>query len=287
MYNKTFNIELPSDLSKPHDVYGIVGVFSAYQVLPIGFDVAPTPPGPELPTDVASIEELYQLEKGKQGHFTTPLTAVYQNGSNLYVKDVEGTYSLVYGEVEGTFTNGDYINDAIATWSEYQGAKQMLPAVPSTFVPAGHADAVTPEEMPIEEISQDMVHTYYAFYGVKIRIDEESGNMYLVDETGEMQLFNKFKIEVPEINDEDTYDVEAFLAVYRGEMELYPTIIKVVGDEFLPEDVNHDGEVNIADVNCVIDYILKGASEYNCDANLDGEANIADVNAIIDYILKH
>ena len=132
-----------------------------------------------------------------------------------------------------------------------------------------------------------MVHTYYAFYGVKIRIDEESGNMYLVDETGEMQLFNKFKIEVPEINDEDTYDVEAFLTVYRGEMELYPTIIKVVGDEFLPEDVNHDGEVNIADVNCVIDYILKGASEYNCDANLDGEANIADVNAIIDYILKH
>jgi hypothetical protein len=65
------------------------------------------------------------------------------------------------------------------------------------------------------------------------------------------------------------------------------SIIKVVGDEFLPEDVNHDGEVNIADVNCVIDYILKGASEYNCDANLDGEANIADVNAIIDYILKH
>ena len=163
----------------------------------------------------------------------------------------------------------------------------MLPAVPSTFVPAGHTDAVTPEEMPIEEISQDMAHTYYAFYGVNIRIDEESGNMYLVDETGEMQLFNKFKIEVPEINDEDTYDVEAFLTVYRGEMELYPIIIKVVGDEFLPEDVNHDGEVNIADVNCVIDYILKGASEYNCDANLDGEANIADVNAIIDYILKH
>lgn len=224
---------------------------------------------------------------GKQGHFTTPLTAVYQNGINLYVKDVEGTYSLVYGEVEGTFTNGDYINDAIATWSEYQGVKQMLPAVPSTFVPAGHTDAVTPEEMPIEEISQDMAHTYYAFYGVNIRIDEESGNMYLVDETGEMQLFNKFKIEVPEINDEDTYDVEAFLTVYRGEMELYPIIIKVVGDEFLPEDVNHDGEVNIADVNCVIDYILKGASEYNCDANLDGEANIADVNAIIDYILKH
>jgi len=43
MYNKTFNITMPEDLSVPHDVYGIVGVFNNYQVLPISFDVAPMP----------------------------------------------------------------------------------------------------------------------------------------------------------------------------------------------------------------------------------------------------
>jgi len=53
-----------------------------------------------------------------------------------------------------------------------------------------------------------------------------------------------------------------------------------------PNDVNGDGEVNIADVNCIIDAIC--GSEYSSprlDANHDGEVNIADINAIIDQIL--
>ena len=51
-------------------------------------------------------------------------------------------------------------------------------------------------------------------------------------------------------------------------------------------DVNHDGEVNIADVNCVIDVILTDAFTPGSDVNSDGEVNIADVNMIIDCILQ-
>ena len=51
-------------------------------------------------------------------------------------------------------------------------------------------------------------------------------------------------------------------------------------------DVNNDGEVNIADVNTVIDYILGDKSRQSIDVNNDGEINIADVNAIIGVILK-
>ena len=68
-----------------------------------------------------------------------------------------------------------------------------------------------------------------------------------------------------------------------------------VTDQYLPYldeiegDVNGDGEVNIADVNCLIDVILgvKPASLYEgrADVNDDGEVNIADVNAVIDVIL--
>ena len=52
-------------------------------------------------------------------------------------------------------------------------------------------------------------------------------------------------------------------------------------------DVNNDGEVNIADVNCVIGVILGGADTYEgrADVNGDGEVNIADINAIINIIL--
>ena len=53
-----------------------------------------------------------------------------------------------------------------------------------------------------------------------------------------------------------------------------------------PNDVNGDGEVNIADVNAVIDLILTGRVSASGDVNGDGEVNIADINAIIDMILS-
>ena len=52
-----------------------------------------------------------------------------------------------------------------------------------------------------------------------------------------------------------------------------------------PDDVNGDGEVNIADINAVIDLILNGNEDARGDVNGDGEVNIADINAVIDLIL--
>ena len=53
-----------------------------------------------------------------------------------------------------------------------------------------------------------------------------------------------------------------------------------------PNDVNRDGEVNIADVNALIDVILSGSTNSHVDTNGDGEENIADVNTVIDAILN-
>lgn len=67
--------------------------------------------------------------------------------------------------------------------------------------------------------------------------------------------------------------------------------VTVVEGADLPGDVNHDGEVNIADINAIIDIILGGnvddQTRERADVNGDGEVNIADVNAIIDIILSH
>ncbi len=51
-------------------------------------------------------------------------------------------------------------------------------------------------------------------------------------------------------------------------------------------DVNGDNEVNIADINALIDFILTGVSNGDADVNGDGEVNIADINAVIDLILN-
>jgi hypothetical protein len=57
-------------------------------------------------------------------------------------------------------------------------------------------------------------------------------------------------------------------------------------DDYLPADVNHDGEITIADINVVIEVILKGGYLPVADVNRDGEVTIADVNGIIDIILS-
>ena len=62
--------------------------------------------------------------------------------------------------------------------------------------------------------------------------------------------------------------------------------VKPADEHGVKGDVNGDGEVNIADVNALIDMILKGNNMPSGDVNGDGEVNIADVNAVIDIILK-
>ena len=55
-------------------------------------------------------------------------------------------------------------------------------------------------------------------------------------------------------------------------------------------DVNHDGEVNIADVTILIDHLLNSVNDVCpicADVSGDGEVNIADVTALIDRILTN
>ena len=61
------------------------------------------------------------------------------------------------------------------------------------------------------------------------------------------------------------------------------------GVNFMAEraDVNGDGEVTIADVNCLIDALLWGTFSPTFDVNDDGEVTLADVNAVIDVIISN
>jgi hypothetical protein len=64
--------------------------------------------------------------------------------------------------------------------------------------------------------------------------------------------------------------------------------VTLVGAEVKPGDVNGDGNVAIADVTTLIDYLLGGnvtVNEANADVNGQGGITIADVTALIDMLL--
>lgn len=58
----------------------------------------------------------------------------------------------------------------------------------------------------------------------------------------------------------------------------------------IPSDLNGDGELSIADVTALIDYLLSGDASSivieKADVNRNGEISIADVTALIDILLN-
>ena len=293
-YFDRFAIQWPDDQTKTYTIYAIVGSYKTnYQLLPtrIVFE-EPVP-------EVECLSDLYQLKQGKQAHFTSPLTAIYQNKAkrDLYIMDSCGEFGLVYGDVEGEFSNGDIINDAMASWTTYNDNYQLTPMA-ETFVPASTPGTpVEPEVYPVEEISQDLIHHFLAFENVTItsRVetvnDKEQTNYYLVDETGEIMLFDRYGVGVAEKDQSKSYDVKGFLTIFSKNriMEIYPIEIKEHKDVdptiFARYDVNKDGEISVADVNALINFVLSGNGFH--DVNLDGEMGVADINDLINFILNH
>jgi len=289
-YNYTFGADMPTNLNVPHDVYGIVGVFNDYQILPCYFDQPPV----QDTIHVSCLDELYVLDQGVKAIFDKPLTVIYQNGYHLYARDENGQYALLYGHMSDHFVNGDRIIGN-ASWEFYNRyIRELYPD--GDWHKVGHGPAVKPIEGIVEELDFSMVHSYVSFNDVSITLNENGYTFTLTDDTEDLVVYDLFSVEVGKFVDL---------------MELH--------------DVNCDGEVNIADINMVISAILSGqraparidagedlsgsfdvrgfmtifsgelelypieilphADRHQCDVNGDGELNIADVNSLISLIL--
>lgn len=86
-------------------------------------------------------------------------------------------------------------------------------------------------------------------------------------------------------------DYAGTITAAAGQVRAYADVHGTVNAKpVTPGDVNKDGNVNIADVTALIDYLLSGdASSIDivaADVNLDEDVNIADVTALIDQLLS-
>ena len=211
------------------DIRGIVTAYKGnFQLLVWDF-------GDQDPKPVHCLQDAYNLEN-PDAPFMIKLVVIYQNGVNLYAQDLCEDYILMYmyGFIDGEFINGDTI-EGLSRLATYQNQRQLVPV--GDWVKVGHGLPVEPEDAGCtEEVSQDMCHWYVRFENVKFVT--EGGNTYIEDECGLLLMYNKFSIEIP--------GPELPIAPPRN-----------------PYDLNNDGEVNIADINCLIDMILSGKIDYD------------------------
>lgn len=285
-YNQ-FSLSLP-DMDATYDIYGIVTSYNGnIQMYPIEFvDINPS--------TVASIAELLALESGKNATFTTPVTAVYHNGKQLYIKDVNDDFMLVYGSLSNTYNNGDVLNDIAGNWTIHNGLTEIIP-IAATFGEATLGTPVQPVLIPIEEIDQSLIHHYLRIENCTLdSIAGSNGrNFTLTDETGNMIMRTNFSgISVGEDFDFDaTYNVEGFLAYYESgetqQLQFYPNLIDKVGGDAIPGDVNGDGSVTSADVTALYNYLLNNDSSALVNPIQDGDEPITagDITAVYNIIL--
>ena len=76
---------------------------------------------------------------------------------------------------------------------------------------------------------------------------------------------------------------------YQANEDWQPYFGQIVDDlikDAVTGDVNGDGSVNIADINAIIDMILRGIYDDAGDVNGDDAVNITDINALINLILS-
>lgn len=236
--------------------------------------------------DMNNIAEAIALTDGATFTMYNDVVVTYQNGQNLWIRDTEDNSGLIYGTVEGTFTNGQVLSDGwTAKKSTYYG-------VPEFTEPEGieAAGTETRDASPFERtaITTDNVNEYVILKGLPIDsivVVSKKNNYY----SNGLVLRNQFDLELT-AEAGKTYDVTGVVTIFNNAAQVYITEMTEVAAAGKRGDVNLDDVVNIADVTSLIDYLLSGdatgISVENADCNLDNVVNIADVTSLIDYLLS-
>ena len=291
-YNQ-FNITIPNNHSIAYDVIGIVTSHQGNLQLYLVEVVDNTP----LSTYVDNIAGLLGLEQGVNAIFSNPVTVAYHSGNQLYIKDGNDDFMLVYGHLNNTYNNGDVLNGIAGNWTIYNGMTEMIPLA-DYFTEATAGTPVQPTLITIEEIDQSMIHNYLRIENVTLAAADTVGrNFTMTDETGEMIMrLNFTEITIPEDFDfTATYNVEGFLAFFKKsdgtveQLQFYPNLIEKVGGTVAPGDVNGDGSCTSADVTVLYNYLLNedASAIVNGDQDGDGSITSGDITAVYNILLNN
>ena len=236
---------------------------------------------------VNNIAEANALENKTDFFFNGNVVVVYQNGSNLWIKDATG-YGLIYGNQVGEMAEGATLNVGWTAQTylfrgmihEYQYPKNVTASDAAL-------ETITPTEYTESQLTTDNINERVIVKGLTLTAGDDAKYLYTADG---MAIYNQFNIEYPTLEEGKTYDVEGMVSYYNEAVQIMPiAITESTAAEVLRGDVNNDKAVNISDVTALIDYLLNPATvinEANANVNLDQDINISDVTTLIDFLLS-
>ncbi len=175
--------------------------------------------------DVANIKAfLDAADTSEAKTFTNPVTAIYQNGKNLWVKDDSG-YLLVYGTLDGTYAEGDVIPAGFSgKYTLFSGLPEL--GTPNGFAASTEKTAVTPEEVTVELLAACDLNTYVSIKNAKF-----DGTSFSDDGTNSIALGKDYSGVTFESG--KTYDITGFYSIYNGTYQI--TVIKAVEKQLVAD----------------------------------------------------
>ncbi|MDO4190607.1 MAG: FN3 associated domain-containing protein [Bacteroidales bacterium] len=192
-----------------------------------------------FPDEVANIAAFIAAGQGSY-KINGTVTAVYQNGNNLYIQDASAS-TLVYGATGQTYNNGDQITGMVGTYATYNGASQITPV----SMPAGVAGTpVMPTVVTLGELTADDVHRFVRIENITMTettlyttTSRTNGN--ITDGTTTLVMRNNFYALDGTYGPENTYNFEGFVSIYNGAIQLYPLSFDIItGVEMAEEALN-------------------------------------------------
>lgn len=158
--------------------------------------------------------------------FTSPVTAIYQNGKYLYTQDATG-YLLIFGEIGQKYEQGDTIPAGFTgKYAVYHEGIQL--ASPAGFAASTAKGEVSPVETTLEEIGTDMINDYVKVEGVTIASGKIS------QDGTELVLYDSFKINPA---DGENLTVFGFVSWYSNKLQIVPIQVTTAGGEVVEKVV--------------------------------------------------
>ena len=219
------------------------------------------------------------------------VVTVFQNGY-MFLRDESG-YGMITN-VTGEFENGQVLTQGWnATKTSENGWVRYINA--AGLIASGETNAELAAAQELNSVpDESMINAYVVYKNVTWSMFQRK--ITLADGTTTVSVYDMFGLNYPGGFGPDSrhWNFYGIIGKQGDRVVLYPTDFMQYTEpepQSLRGDVNKSGDVTIADVTALIDYLLGVVDEPDVDpvaanCNLDDKVSIADVTALIDYLLN-